>query len=179
MASIREHGLYRNVVIAKDGTILAGHGVVLAVKKLKLSRIKVIRLPIDPTDPRALKILAGDNEIAHLAVIDDRVLTELLKGLNDKDDLNGTGYDPQMLAALVMVTRPASEIADFDAAAEWVGMPEFEAAPKALKMIVAFRDEKDRAAFAKLLGIEVTDKTKGIWWPHKPKQDLASSRFEG
>ena len=38
-------------------------------------------------------------------------------------------------------------------------MPEFEAAPKALKMIVAFRDEKDRAAFAKLLGIEVTDST--------------------
>ena len=28
--SIEDHGFYRNVVIAKDNTILAGHGVVLA-----------------------------------------------------------------------------------------------------------------------------------------------------
>ena len=30
MKSIEEHGFYRNVIIAKDSTILAGHGVVQA-----------------------------------------------------------------------------------------------------------------------------------------------------
>lgn len=66
--SIREHGFYRNVVIAQDNTILAGHGIVLACQSMNLPSIPVIRLAIAPDSVQALKVLAGDNEIAGTAV---------------------------------------------------------------------------------------------------------------
>jgi hypothetical protein len=44
--SIQEH-FYRNVVAAREGTILAGHGVVIAARKLGLSKVPVVRLAID------------------------------------------------------------------------------------------------------------------------------------
>lgn len=179
--SIREHGFYRNIVVARDGTILAGHGVVQAAQKMGLATVPVIRLDIDKNDPRALKVLTGDNEIAHLGEIDDRALSELLKEIKDYDitGLRGTGYDEKMLANLVFVTRPKSEVKDFNAAAEWVGMPEYTLEEEPLKITVSFRNEKDRAEFGRLLGISITEKTKATWWPPKDREDLASLRFKG
>ena len=108
-ASITDHGLYRNVVIARDGTILAGHGVVLASREMGLKTVPVIRVDLDPDDPKAIKILTGDNGISHLGEVDDRLLTELLKGLQETaGGLLGTGYDDAMLANLIFVTRPQS-----------------------------------------------------------------------
>jgi ParB family chromosome partitioning protein len=74
-ASIQEHGVYRNVVVARDNTILAGHGVVKALRQLGVVAGPVAVMDLDPNDPRALKLLAGDNEVEHLAEQDDRVLT--------------------------------------------------------------------------------------------------------
>jgi hypothetical protein len=178
-ASIREHGFYRNVVATRDGTVLAGHGVVEASRLLGLAEIPVIRLDIDADDRRATKIMAADNTVSHLAEDDDRVLTELLKELSDADDLLGTGYDEQMLAALAMVTRPASELADFDAAAEWVGMPSFGTATSdPLKVIVSFETPEDRASFFDALGAQPpSETTKSIWWPMKVKDDVSSIAF--
>lgn len=73
--SIKQNGFYRNVVIARDGTILAGHGVVEACIRLNTSEIPVIRLNREPDDPQSLKVLTGDNEIGHLGEIDDRILS--------------------------------------------------------------------------------------------------------
>src|SRR5258707_279190 len=72
--SIRANGFYRNVVVARDNTLLAGHGVVQAAKKLGKTEIPVLRLDLDPDDPKALKVLVGDNEIARMAMVDDRAL---------------------------------------------------------------------------------------------------------
>jgi hypothetical protein len=179
--SIKEHGFYRNVVVARDGTILAGHGVVAAAVKVGLKRIPVIRLDIDPDDPKALKVLTGDNEISRLAEINDRALSEALKEIKDTDltGLLGTGYDDQMLANLVLVTRPADEIADFDEAAEWVGMPDHEIIPEPLKIVMNFENAGDRADFVKFLGAHVTEKTRALWWPLRKRQDLSALKFEG
>ena len=171
--SIEEHGFYRNVVTARDGTILAGHGVVEAARRLGLSDVPVIRLDLDPYDLRALKLLIGDNQIAQGADIDDRRLTETLKEIHESDlvDLLGTGYDLQQLSALVMVTRPAHEIADFDAAAEWVGMPDTGTpAEQPLNVVVHCKTEEDRAAFFAFVGatsqqIFGTTATRSMWWP--------------
>lgn len=183
--SIREHGLYRNIVTARDLTILAGHGVVLALQSLGWTEAPIKRVDLAPLEPRALKLLAGDNEIGHLAEIDDRALSELLKAIKDQDEtgLLGTGYDDAMLANLVMVTRPASEIADFDEAAEWVGMPEYENGQDPLRANVSFRNEADRLAFLELVQAGNVHKASGaptlsFWWPAKANDDLASIRFE-
>jgi len=126
--SIKDHGFYRNVVVANDNTILAGHGVVKAAKELNMTTIPVVRLKVSPEDAQALKLLAADNYIQHLSFDDDRMLTDLLKEVSSEEGLLGTGFDDVSLAAYAMITRSADEIEDFDAALEWAeaGMPEFE-----------------------------------------------------
>jgi hypothetical protein len=181
MKSIETHGFYRNVVVTADNTILAGHGVVEAATRLGIDKIPVHKVDLDANDTRALQILTGDNEINNLAVVNDRMLTELLKEIMVQDQeigLTGTGFDEAQLASLVMITRPASEIKDKDEAAEWLGMPEWEGSSKRLTVIVSFESEKDRKEFADILGYTFTPTTKSIWFPHKPKDDTSSVEFQ-
>lgn len=187
--SLKNNGVYRNVVVARDNTILAGHGVVLAARKLKRTDIPVIRLNVSANDPRALKVLAGDNEVASLALQDDRALSDMLKEINEGDGLLGTGYDERMLAALVFVTRPSSEIRDFDAAAEWVGMPEFAKGEKAVQLLISFETLKSRKAFVTKHGLKAIHRGSAkdsevrvwsAWWPPRKKMDDSKSvLFEG
>lgn len=182
-ASIRQHGFYRNVVVARDGTILAGHGVVLAARTSKLTHVPVIRVALEHDDPRALKILASDNELGRFAEDDDRKLTELLREIKelDEESLLGTGYDEKQLAALVMVTRPASEIADIDEAAEWVGMPEYhEKDGERFQLVVTFESEAERQRFVREKDITVIKTVGATWsarWPAVEKEDASSLRF--
>ena len=178
--SIQEHGFYRNVVISKDNIILAGHGVVQAVKKIGMKSIPVIRLNVKSDSPKALKILTGDNEIGHLGEVDDRKLTEILKEINnfEENGLLGTGYDDAMLANLAFVTRPKSEIKDFDAASEWIGMPDFEPKVKGKSIVVHFETEQDIEDFATLTCTKIKDTTKFIWFPPRKRDDVKSIRFE-
>ena len=186
VASIREHGFYRNVVIARDGTILAGHGAVEAAQRCNLRKIPVVRLNIAPGSARALKVLTGDNEIRHLIEVDDRALTELLREIHETDDgdLLGTGYDDEMLAALAMVTRPASEIEDADAAAEWAGMPQYEpdgGIERSVRLVVHFRSKDDRAKFfaEHSIGENNEPQAVSVWWPARENDDRRSVRLDG
>lgn len=189
MQSITEHGFYRNVVIAEDNTILAGHGIVLAAERMGLSSIPVIRLPIAADSVRALKVLAGDNEIEHLAEQDDRLLTELLKSIMQADGdagLLGTGYDEQMLTSLLYVTRPEHEIQSMNEASHWVGMPEYNAILAPPKLIISFETEDERQAFLNWLDqreqtvvLGKNRDTWSMWWPPREKEDLKALKWEG
>jgi ParB/Sulfiredoxin domain len=176
MQSIREFGVFKNVVVAEDSTLLAGHGVVQAAERLGRKEVPVHRLPIAADSPAALKVLAADNEIAHLVESDDRALSELLKEIKEQDlsGLLGTGYDDAMLANLIYVTRPASEIHAMDEASQWVGMPSYELDAEPWELIVKFDDLEDRAEFAKRLGVTLTDATKSIHFPPQQQDDVAS-----
>lgn len=185
-ASITEHGFYRNIVVANDLTILAGHGVVkAAAEKLGLTAVPVITLPVGPDSPQALKVLTGDNELSRLAGIDDRLLSELLKEINDDEtaSLLGTGYDEAMLANLVLVTRPASEIKDPTQAGEWVGMPGYDGGELAWQILVSFGSKQERDEFKERGGFawtRVADEAR-VWsarWPEERQQDVASLKFK-
>ena len=91
--SLKEHKVYRNIVCARDGTILAGHGVWYAAQKAGLLEIPVVKMDLDPNEPRALKLMVADNSIEHLADQDDRGLQDLLKEIKSTDivGLLGTG----------------------------------------------------------------------------------------
>jgi hypothetical protein len=103
-ASLQAHGFYRNVVVARDRTILAGHGVVLAAQRLGLTQIPIIQLDLDPHEPRARQILIGDNYLAQGADDDLASLQTLLHTLaaDDPTLLLGTGFDVESLAALLV-----------------------------------------------------------------------------
>lgn len=179
--SIETHGFYRNIVVARDNTILAGHGVVKAATKMGKKRIPVIRLDIDADDPRALKVMTSDNEINNLADVDDRALTEMLREIMEHDgsDLSGTGFNNEQLTALVMNSRPAHEIQSKAEANEWLGMPDYEPVDSAIKMVVSFKSMEDREEFARVLGYKLTDKTKSVWYPDRDRDDISSVMFGG
>ena len=184
VASIKEYGLYRNIVIAKDNTILAGHGVVQAAQILGLSTVPVYRLDIDCDSLEAKRLLIGDNLIGHLAIQDDRLLTDLLKEIRDFDpnELLGTGFDEAMLANLVYVTRDRNEIRDFDAAKEWINMPEYGEPEQVYRIVILCPSAEIRANFLEEKGLSEykTDKasTISIRYPKRPIDDALSLRFE-
>lgn len=180
--SLRRNGFYRNVVAAKDLTILAGHGVVVAAKELGVAEVPTIVLDVDPESPQAIKVLTGDNELSNLGEVDDRLLTELLKEVSDGDvsGLLGTGFDEKMLANLVFVTRPESEVPDEDAAAAWVGLPGFESSEEPYRLIVMAKGEAERDELVAKLGVTVSyrqGRAVSAWWPPKPKDDQLSKEY--
>ena len=181
--SIEEHGFYRNIVIAKDNTILAGHGVALACKSMGKQKVPVIRLDIDSDSTQALKVLTSDNEIGNLAMVDDRQLSEVLKDILDDDlDLTGTGFNEDQLSALIYTTRDANEIQTIDEANEWVGIADYDNTPDSIKIMVHFDTEEDRDNFMQLLNNPHVNykmgKTWKIWYPERANEDPSSIRFE-
>lgn len=165
-ASIEEHGFYRNVVAARDLTILAGHGVVEAAATIPVDAVPVIVLDLDPLEAAALKILAGDNEIARLAGVDHAGLAAILSELDTRDPLAGllgTGYDTDGLAERLRVAQ-ALAAGPTDALEAWRGMPAFSQGDKnsAYRCTVHFRSGADADAFFKLIK---RPKASSLWWP--------------
>lgn len=180
IASIEQHGFYRNIVVAKDNTILAGHGVVLAAKKMNLEKVPAIILDVDSNSSTALKVLAGDNEISHLGLVNDRMLTDVLKEILEVDDngLFGTGYDESMLNNLLFVIRPPDQIQNNKNDDEWIGMPDFdEIKTIESKVTISFKDETDRESFFRFIGMEEYKNKKTITWPMDVKDDVKSILF--
>lgn len=188
-ASIKENSIYKNIVIAEDDTILAGHGVTQACKELGIKEVPVRRLPFPYDHPRALKVLAGDNEIRHLAEIDDRALTNILKdvGFNDPTALMGTGYDEMMVANLDAVTRPPDEIRPHNETDHWVGLPDYEAAKVPFKVIIQCETDEDRQEFLEMIGAKddpsytmvQTRVAISMWWPLRTvKADRKNAAWE-
>lgn len=59
-----------------------------------------------------------------------------------------------------------------DESAEWVGMPEFEAADKAFKLVIQFEHEQTRQEFCQKTELQLGatgTQTWSTWWPIKPK----------
>jgi len=90
-----------------------------------------------------------------------------------------------MLAALVMVSRPESEIKDADEAAHWVGMPEHSMGDLPFFLTVQFRNKKARDEFVKRAKLDMEtmhrfrdDRGWSVWQPPRQKEDLASLKFE-
>jgi hypothetical protein len=176
--SIREHGVYRSVVVANDLTILAGHGVYQAACELGIEQLPVTRLPYGPDDPKAIKVLVADNEVAHLADVDDRLLSELLEGLIETDDLLGTGFDEMMLSALQFVTGVGGEHSNED---QWRGLPDVPAEEDRISLIVHFDSEKERETFCQTLDLKSIRQLSGrpsTWWPPREKRDWSPVVFD-
>lgn len=101
-ASIREFGFTNPVLIGSDNDIIAGHGRVLAARKLGLVDVPCIRLGY-LTDAQKRAYVIADNKLALNAGWDEELLKIELAGLRDDDgfDLGLTGFSEDELAALL------------------------------------------------------------------------------
>lgn len=178
--SLVNFGFYRNIVVANENYIIAGHGVWLAAKELGMEHVPIVKMEIDPFSPEALKLLIGDNEVRHLVVTDDRGLADMMIDLTEEGgDLKGTGWDQMMLANFVLITRDKDEIQDLEHSRHWIGLPGYERVFRPLSMTIHTRSAEDRAKVLELLGLQGAKITKRmvLWWPPLASQQPMDLKF--
>jgi DNA modification methylase len=92
-ASIREFGFVNPVLLKDDNTIIAGHGRVMAARKLGLDTVPAVYLS-HLTDTQARAYVIADNKLALNAGWDDELLNLELGDLADEGfNLDLTGFD--------------------------------------------------------------------------------------
>jgi ParB-like chromosome segregation protein Spo0J len=100
--SLRVNGQYRPIVVNKGthtgrkNEVLAGNHTLMASREEGLAEVAVVWVDVD--DDQCTRIVAADNRTADLGSYDERLLAEML---GDLPDLDGTGYDPGDLDALI------------------------------------------------------------------------------
>jgi hypothetical protein len=97
-ASIREFGFTNPVLIDDEGTIIAGHGRVLAAQHLQLAEVPCIRLGYLTETQRRAYVIA-DNKLALNAGWDEELLKLELEDLHlENFDLGKIGFDAKELS---------------------------------------------------------------------------------
>ncbi len=95
--SLKEFGQFRSIVGRPDGTILAGHHLVEAAKRIGQETVRVDI--IDTDDKTARKIMLADNRLADLGLGPN--LDLLLQNLEELgEELTGTGFDTEYVRML-------------------------------------------------------------------------------
>lgn len=179
-ASIKEFGWTNPILVDGDNGIIAGHGRLLAARKLGLTEVPVIELA-HMTDHQKRAYIITDNKLALNAGWDYELLKlELGELQSDGYDLGTLGFSNIELNALTgMQLVPPVDIGETDREGEWDGMPEFdqEDATSFKQIIIHFANEDDMADFAQLIGQKITMKTKSLWHPAQVRMDTDSRRY--
>src|SRR5512134_3752130 len=100
-ASLIEYGFTSPLLIVDDGTVIAGHGRLLAAQRLGLTDVPVIRLAhLSDAQARAYRI--GDNQLALAASWDEETLAAEIHALNGEAyDLELLGFDEDEIECLL------------------------------------------------------------------------------
>jgi len=117
-ASIKEFGWTNPVLVDGSNGLIAGHGRLLAARKLGMDKIPVIELAhLSETQKKALII--ADNKLALNSDWDTELLTlELQDLLGEEYDLDLLGFDKDELDALLNVIEGTDGLTDEDAVPE-------------------------------------------------------------
>lgn len=176
-ASLRKYGAGRSILIDREGRIIAGNktaetaadvGIddVIIVQTDGRQLVAVQRTDLDLDSKEARELAYADNRVAELDLSFDpeQVLADLGAGV----DLSGLWF-PHELDAL---TGAVGE--EFDPAAEWKGMPEFEQEDQTAfrRVVVHFASQQDVDSFAELVGQKLGEKTRAIWYPEAAKTNM-------
>jgi DNA modification methylase len=122
-ASIREFGFNAPILVDGQSGIIAGHGRLMAARKLKLVEVPVIVLDhLSETQKRAYII--ADNRLALNAGWDDEMLRVELAALGEEDfNLDLLGFEDTELAAHLENSESAAGLTDEDSVPEVPEVP--------------------------------------------------------
>jgi DNA modification methylase len=114
-ASIHEFGFNNPILVDTKAGIIAGHGRLLAARKLGLTEVPVIVLDhLSEAQKRAYII--ADNKLAENAGWNDELLRSELAALQDEDfDVNLLGFEDEDLARLLAAQDATEGLTDEDA----------------------------------------------------------------
>jgi ParB-like chromosome segregation protein Spo0J len=111
-ASIREFGFTNPVLIDSEDGIIAGHGRVMAARKLGLNEVPCIRLA-HLTDTQKKAYIIADNKLALNSGWDEQMLGLELADLREADfDLDLVGFDSSSIEAFLNPPEHEVEIAE-------------------------------------------------------------------
>ncbi len=114
-ASIAEFGFNNPILVDTKAGIIAGHGRLLAARKLQLEQVPVIVLD-HLTDAQKRAYIIADNQLALNAGWDEELLRAELAALQDEDfKLDLIGFDDEDLARLLAAQDAAEGLTDEDA----------------------------------------------------------------
>jgi hypothetical protein len=174
-ASVREFGWTNPVLVDGENGIIAGHGRVLAARKLGMEEVPCIELAgLSDTQRRAYII--ADNKLALNGGWDDELLALEISELDAAGfDLSVVGFSQGELTSLFL----EREEGETDPETEWKGMPEFDQKDSTSwrKLIVHFECQSDFDEFSRLIGQKMTGKTSSIWHPKKENMDTDTRRY--
>ena len=103
-ASIKEFGFTNPVLIDETGSIIAGHGRVMAARKLAITDVPCVRLT-HLTEAQKRAYIITDNKLALNGGWDDEMLAVELSDLKDMGfDLDLTGFSTDEIEALLAPT---------------------------------------------------------------------------
>ena len=112
--SIKEFGFNNPVLVDKDNSIIAGHGRLMAARKLGMDKVPVVQLEHMTEAQRKAYVLA-DNRIALNSGWDTSMLSLELQELKDDIDLSLLGFDADELDALLNPIEETEGLTDEDA----------------------------------------------------------------
>lgn len=116
--SIKEFGFNNPILIDKENTIIAGHGRLLAARRMGMTEVPCIKLGHLTETQRKAYVIA-DNRLALNADWDTEMLTiELNDLLEDNFALDILGFDADELKALLDPVTPTEGLTDEDAVPE-------------------------------------------------------------
>lgn len=112
--SIKEFGFNNPVLIADDNSIIAGHGRVMAARKLGMDSVPCVRLS-HLTDSQRKAYILADNRIAMNSDWDSNLLALELKELDaDGMDLSMLGFDADEINAILNPITETEGLTDED-----------------------------------------------------------------
>src|SRR5580692_5528822 len=126
-ASIDEFGFNNPILVDTKAGIIAGHGRLLAARKLGLKEVPVIVLD-HLTEAQKRAYIIADNQLALNAGWDENLLRQELVALQNEDfNLDLMGFDDEDLARLLADQEAAQGLTDEDAVPELPQTPISEA----------------------------------------------------
>lgn len=201
VASIKRFGFTNPILLDGDRGIIAGHGRLLAAKKLGLKELPTIQLAHLSAEEKRAYIIADNklalnsgwdadllaSEIASLGGViedfdtigfSDAEISNILAGLEDLEQPaapppRSPTTAPEQSPPVVRVEGPPP------AATEWVGMPEFRQEDKtAYRTIhVHFANDEHVRQFAAMVKQTITEKTRYLWYPNIEIETLADKAY--
>ena len=147
-ASLEAFGQQKPIIVAADGTIIAGNGVAEAARSLGWKTVLAIVSDLPASEARAFAV--ADNRTAELSYWNEPALHAALEAAAADDALATTGFDLTMLNALrEAASDDAGEHVPSPSTSQPNDEPEEVVAEMPHVVAVAFTDRADARAFAR------------------------------
>ena len=173
-ASISEWGWTMPILVDEAGSIIAGHGRVLAGARLGIDRVPVM-VARGWSDAQKRAYVIADNKLTENGGWDLPLLRLEVGDLVALGvDMKLAGFAEGELKSFMLSGKEAGDLAN-----EWSGMPEFDQPDKTAfqSIVVNFKDQAAVDDFAKRLGQPISDRTRSLWHPPAAIETYVDKRY--